>query len=133
MELLFKAKRKDNGEWLESDSILQFNKHPVTKVAEASLWVEGTGWIEVDPKTVSQYTNEIDKNGKKIFTNHVVKVRYKTEDEELTEKKVVTFDTEQGGFVPFTWEYCCDGCNCGCYIDSVEIIGNCFDNPRLVR
>ena len=133
MELLFSAKRKDNGEWMVSDSILQFNNHPVTKAPEASLWEEGTGWVEVNPKTVSQYINKTDKNGKKIFTNHIVKIRYKTEGEEHTEKKVVTFDTEQGGFVPYVWEYSCDGCDCGCHISSVEIIGNRFDNPKCWR
>ena len=43
---------RDNGEEIESDSILQFSRHPVTKVREASLWEEGTGWVPVDPDTL---------------------------------------------------------------------------------
>lgn len=52
LDISFKAKRRDNGEEIESDSILQFSRHPVTKHREASLWEEGTGWVPVDPDTL---------------------------------------------------------------------------------
>lgn len=133
MELLFKAKRKDNGEWLESDSILQFNNHPVTKSPAASLWKEGDGWIEVDPNTVCQSIGKKDKKGNTIFENHIVKIRYTDNGCEFEEINSVEYDVDEGGFAPFTWQYSCDGCDCGCGIDSVEIIGNRFDNPNLLR
>lgn len=52
IDITFKAKRLDNGEMLESDSILQFKNHAVTKAPAASLWEEGNGWIAVDPETL---------------------------------------------------------------------------------
>lgn len=52
IDITFKANRLDNGEVLESDSILQFKNHADTKAPAASLWEEGNGWVAVDPETL---------------------------------------------------------------------------------
>ena len=71
-EILFKARRIDTGEWVEGDLIHGFGRKygrmfilPLTNIYPKGC-NELDGW-EVDTKTVSQFINKIDKNGKKIF------------------------------------------------------------------
>lgn len=71
-EILFKAKRKDNGQWVEGFVI---NCIPNIRIEPDKLYIVDSTfeWVEVDPDTVSQYIGRTDKNGTEIYDDHKLK------------------------------------------------------------
>lgn len=127
-EILFRGKRVDDGEFVISDSLMQ------VKGQNPRLWVEFDGWVEVLPETVGQFTGLTDKNGKKIFEGDIV--RYETIAHNGYEGiyKVVFEDRNGCGYFGIAYsdiETCVF-----CYstpASQMEIIGNLYDNPKLLR
>lgn len=91
----------------------------------------GNKIVEVIPKTVCQCTGIKDKNGKLIWENDIVRVKYTDEQEYYQEIIEVTYSKH--GFAPYSWEYECDGCDLRCEILEIEVIGDKFDNPELLE
>lgn len=122
-EILFRGKRKDNGEWDFGD--LEHNGKNVPK------WVNGN---EIVPESVGQFTGLTDKNGKKIFEGDIV--RYETIDRNGYDGiyKVVFEDRNGCGY--FGIAYCDIETCCFCYsvpASQMEVIGNIYDSPELLR
>lgn len=84
-------------------------------------------FIEVDPKTVCQYTGLTDKNGRKIFAGDIVKVLYTNGQEDGGDVTEVKYSEKSASFSPWDWEYDCDGCDLYFHIKEIEIVGNAFD------
>ena len=124
-EILFKAKRKDNGEWVYGNYAFEDTK------GERHFIFQNFGFkYEVDKDTICQYTGLTDKNGRKIFENDVVKHYYDPFSKSVYEKGIIKWDDERcrfrqdrlsPNFAYSVEKYCV-----------YEVIGNIFDNPELL-
>ena len=121
-EPLFKAKRVDNGAWVEGSLI--GNDVIVGKIVEFEEDYFCTEfWYKVDPETVGQFTGMTDKKGKKLFEGDV----YSMGEKNIL--YVVIFDKSQfigkqvGNRSLAGLEY---------WKSDIEIIGNVYDNPELL-
>lgn len=127
-EILFKAKRIDNGEWVEGQ--YAYITNPLTEDGKPikHLICNGTNIFNdlIDPDTLCQYTGLTDKNGKKIWENDIVR-------NEKGDIGVVQWFEEHAAFMIWnkTKHYVC-------YLaendfSKIEIAGNEFDNPELLE
>lgn len=145
-EILFKAKRKDNGKWVEGyyiyhikrticpfgDSIKPEDEQHVIMQDDFSDWnmPRNTVVYEIDTDTLCQYTGLTDKNDKKIWENDIVKVstnKGNTLCEARYADNVAQFQLWQFTTLPRTATVL----NLGNYEE--KVIGNIFDNPELLE
>lgn len=142
-EILFKAKRIDNGEWVEGNLVLTPNsdedfKTIIIPFNDNGEYTEGAGdeclgfetWYKVDMTTICQCTGLTDKNGNKIWENDVCNCIY---DGRLS-IRVIIWDKDELDFKgtngkknygkEFDYLGCCE---------EIEVIGNIFDNPELLE
>lgn len=131
-EILFKAKRKDNNEWIYGDLIdgkFIFDKDSIDYDAayyDDNLGIIDGHLVEIIPKTVCQYTGLNDKNGKKIFENDIVKG--------IDYKFIVKWNKNRMAFELFTFMKEIDEgipINVKEFIP-FEVIGTKFDDGELI-
>nr|DAF34553.1 MAG TPA: YopX protein [Caudoviricetes sp.] len=124
-EILFKAKRKDNGKWVKGDAIHE----PIGM----SIRYEKNGMsvrVPVDPDTLCQYTGLTDKNGQKIWEYDICEMVY----DGTIYIYVVVWDKTELDFKGTNGKenYGCNFEYLGC-CEEIVVIGNIFDNPELLE
>lgn len=127
---LFKAKRKDNQEWVRGNLIYTFTGTPYI-VTEYDHILNFITIDEVDERTVCQCTGLKDKNGNMMYENDIVKRTDKPKAGEPT-IGIIEYDIANTAFLirwidnpnyspTFPWK------------EKIEVIGNIFDNKDLLE
>jgi len=128
----FRGKRIDNGEWIYGNLVTMHGRNTewTTGIQVRFYGAIKYGSVEVDPKTVGQFTGLKDKNGKEIFEDDIVNLR---------KARGITIDY---GFFEITGQVFYH--NGSYYIGGqdvllssmkpldVEIIGNIYENLELL-
>lgn len=122
-EIFFRGRRIDNREWIQGYFFQIWDKAYI-------LW--GTtndipDMTEVDISTVGQWTCKIDKNGKKIFKDDIIKVEYLHNGTSESEIRTVQWDDTNSGYAPLNWNEYCEGCDENTEIVSFEVVGTIHD------
>ena len=141
-EILFKAKRIDNGEWIEgyytecrgetfigidTSSMFEIFCPPVIR------------WFKVSSETLCQFTGLTDKNGQRVWENDIIKYHF---GEIYAPIKYGCyqncFDSQKAEHVGFYVDWSDDKClrkDLGYWIDMVDTmpVGNIFENKELLQ
>ena len=134
-DILFRAKRKDNSEWIEGYYYKRIQERNVVDAIETYDGnIHSIEYYEIDPKTLCQYTGKTDKYGKKIWENDIVSaVWYSVPLDDAT--GLITFYEEWCGYIihdkSTKSRYLLS--DYGADVYEFEVIGNIFDNPELIK
>lgn len=126
-EILYKAKRIDTGEW-----VYGLPSYNCVDGCITEMETRDCGFIEVDPKTICQYTGVPDKNGAKIFEG------------DICERRLIGGAIITGRIMWFGIGMCGYRLKHGHDLYAVgkdehtgksndEVVGNIFDNPELLK
>lgn len=148
-DILFMAKRSDNGEWVVGLPSYDINGN--LGEIEVCKGFCNCDIFEIDPKTIRQYTGLTDKNDRKIFEGDVVRlilpsgeIRYFKVSIKSVVRRVLShpdFDDEFSKVeitgVVFEWQ----GYELFPCVDEqgvpdnkrMVIVGNIYDNPELLE
>lgn len=155
---LFKAKRIDNGEWVigfyvrvnESDFIY------TGQLIHGGLYTVSKSF-KVDTSTICQCTGLTDKNGQEIWENDIVdylgrkgKVKYECGSFGIVFREIIDWEEIEANICLITgcdnslyacendnfislWEIMWNFNDIENSIETIEVIGNIFDNPELLE
>ena len=140
-EILFKAKRIDNGKWIEG--CYAESKGNTFIGIDISIGIDVfevfctpiIRWIEIDPETICQFTGFYDKNGNRIWDNDIVNTNSNLRAQikfGLYSNSFSTRKYNQGFYMDFMDnEYYRH--ELGYWAGKSVVIGNIFDNKELLQ
>lgn len=126
-EILFRGKRKSDGEWIFGN-LLQTNNDGIC-IIQNHIPQHLLKKYEIDPKTVCRYTGLIDKNGRKIFEGDIVKHFNYPGDDEKYVLGCIKWNRDYCQFMKQSEDQTLYSVSITC---RYEVIGNIFDNPELI-
>lgn len=130
---LFKAKRKDSGEWVFGGLTYceKNGAYFITKMGKDHISYISYSQ-EVDPDTICQCTGLKDKNGNLIWENDIVKHYNDDAHPESYCTGTVLWDENYAEFYRTSNEYGLSKLriNSDCIY---KVVGNVFDNPKLLE
>lgn len=124
-EIIFRGKRKSDGEWVEGVPIQYSN----------GGWQIHGGYsnagyrVTVAPETVCQYTGLTDKNGRKLFEGDILSAHLDDRHPEDITYVQITWN----GFSWCIRESTEDDVMSEWDCENFEVCGNIFDNPDLMK
>lgn len=143
-EILFKAKRKDNGEWVYGSLIIAEGSVVYIIRSKSKAFIpKGESIIcsaecyEINPETLCQYTGLTDKNGRKIWENDIAECNKRKEEcglykviwrKEYADFGVVPISNTCIGRYPIGFSY-----GKTLHGRDYKKVGNIFDNPELLE
>lgn len=130
-EILFRGKRVDNGEWVYGYYAVIRDKHVIIKAQSEDYYSVGNSIkeshgneaVNVNPRTVGQYTGLKDKAGKKVFEGDILNVAYSDQQGECYHAENYVLDDMRTTSVIGWLDYA----------NELEIVGNIFDNAESVK
>ena len=127
-EILFKAKRIDNGEWVEGYVVRKHGLYFIYSIINSESCRQNN--YEIIPETICQFTGLCDKNGKRIWENDVVWLVCDGKEHiyqivwDNSELDFKATKGEENYGTNYEYLLCCD---------EIEAIGNIFDNKELLQ
>lgn len=132
-EILFKAKRIDNGKWAEGCLVIDHSRSSLFEYRMRPVESGALYAPPINPETICQFTGLCDKNGNKIWENDIFQY---TDETMVTQKDLIEYNETHASFVrlhnteklglQYLW---IDEATC----NHGEVIGNIFDNKELLQ
>lgn len=129
-EIKFRGKAVDSGEWVYGYLLLTDDRAFIHSVRDGLDFGDidfGYGFIQVDPKTVGQFTGLLDKNGKKIYEGDIAKFIGRFLNQTIS----IIFDIISARFIGWCEED--KSVVSPQFFGASEVIGNIHENPELLK
>ena len=125
----FRGKSVDDSVWVYGYYVFSRGKHYILQKFDSNgydeRW-EAADWIEVNPTTVGQFTNVLDKNGKEIYEGDIINTSSDKMMLVSWNKEFASFCLDKKGWLYSHWFG--ESCN----PEECEVMGNIYENPELL-
>ena len=149
-EILFRAKKIDGGEWIDGYAVQRYGTWFIYDIKNSDTCRQNN--YIVDEDTICRYVNLTDLKGKEIWENDILMCHGNPDDlvkAVFGEFDVIEVESEEVIDSVIGWHYEViptdelSKCEPFCYsmpltntyvkLNEMEVIGNVFDNPELLK